>query len=165
MSIWNYLRETKCKKKKEDRTVHLQTSKLKKKKKDLRTECKREAQDNPLQKNKIKIKMALLSSSPSLSITSPNYRYYPSRRLCLYPISATRVVTPHHIDKSSLTISETSSEDQLWAAACLRVRSFHEFKPSTFGIQVSLWFSLWISKFIFEFCVWLPTKLKLINNC
>ncbi|XP_024458705.1 uncharacterized protein LOC7465991 isoform X4 [Populus trichocarpa] len=79
--------------------------------------------------------MALLSSSPSLSITSPNYRYYPSRRLCLYPISATRVVTPHHIDKSSLTISETSSEDQLWAAACLRVRSFHEFKPSTFGIQ------------------------------
>jgi hypothetical protein len=109
-----------------------------KKKKDLRTECKREAQDNPLQKNKIKIKMALLSSSPSLSITSPNYRYYPSRRLCLYPISATRVVTPHHIDKSSLTISETSSEDQLWAAACLRVRSFHEFKPSTFGIQVSL---------------------------
>jgi hypothetical protein len=126
-------------KKKEDRTVHLQTSKLqKKKKKNLRTECKREAQDNPLQKNKIKIKMALLSSSPSLSITSPNYRYYPSRRLCLYPISATRVVTPHHIDKSSLTISETSSEDQLWAAACLRVRSFHEFKPSTFGIQVSL---------------------------
>ncbi|XP_011009947.1 PREDICTED: uncharacterized protein LOC105114918 isoform X1 [Populus euphratica] len=79
--------------------------------------------------------MALLSSSPSLSITSPNYRYYPSRRLCLYPISATHVVTPHHIDKSSLLISETSEEDQLWAAACLRVRSFHEFKPSTFGIQ------------------------------
>ncbi|XP_061964052.1 GCN5-related N-acetyltransferase 7, chloroplastic isoform X3 [Populus nigra] len=79
--------------------------------------------------------MALLSSSPSLSITSPTYRYYPSRRLCFYPISATHVVTLHHIDKSSLTISETSSEDQLWAAACLRVRSFHEFKPSTFGIQ------------------------------
>jgi hypothetical protein len=151
------------KKKTEQFTYRLQS--YKKKKKILRTECKREAQDNPLQKNKIKIKMALLSSSPSLSITSPNYRYYPSRRLCLYPISATRVVTPHHIDKSSLTISETSSEDQLWAAACLRVRSFHEFKPSTFGIQVSLWFSLWISKFIFEFCVWLPTKLKLINNC
>ncbi|XP_061964051.1 GCN5-related N-acetyltransferase 7, chloroplastic isoform X2 [Populus nigra] len=64
--------------------------------------------------------MALLSSSPSLSITSPTYRYYPSRRLCFYPISATHVVTLHHIDKSSLTISETSSEDQLWAAACLR---------------------------------------------
>ncbi|KAJ6923556.1 hypothetical protein NC652_017014 [Populus alba x Populus x berolinensis] len=79
--------------------------------------------------------MVLLSSSPSLSITSPNYRYSPSRRLCLCPISATHVVTPHHIDKSSLTISETSSEDQLWAAACLRVRSFNEFKPSTFGIQ------------------------------
>lgn len=79
--------------------------------------------------------MALLSSSPSLSIASPNYRCYPSRRLCLYPISATHVVTPHHIDKSSLTISETSSEDQLWAAACLRVRSFNEFKPYTFGIQ------------------------------
>ncbi|KAJ6746268.1 hypothetical protein OIU74_028861 [Salix koriyanagi] len=79
--------------------------------------------------------MALLYSSPSLSITSPNYRYYPSRRLCLYPITATHVVAPHLIDKSSLIISETSSEDQLWAAACLRVRSFHEFKPSTFGIQ------------------------------
>ncbi|XP_073265899.1 GCN5-related N-acetyltransferase 7, chloroplastic isoform X3 [Populus alba] len=79
--------------------------------------------------------MVLLSSSPSLSITSPNYRYSPSRRLCLCPISATHVVTPHHIDKSSLTISETSSEDQLWAAARLRVRSFNEFKPSTFGIQ------------------------------
>ncbi|XP_034926828.1 GCN5-related N-acetyltransferase 7, chloroplastic isoform X2 [Populus alba] len=80
--------------------------------------------------------MVLLSSSPSLSITSPNYRYSPSRRLCLCPISATHVVTPHHIDKSSLTISETSSEDQLWAAARLRVRSFNEFKPSTFGIQL-----------------------------
>ncbi|KAF9680602.1 hypothetical protein SADUNF_Sadunf06G0138800 [Salix dunnii] len=79
--------------------------------------------------------MALLSSSPSLSITSPNYRYYASRRLCLYPITATHVVAPNLIDKSSLIISETSSEDQLWAAACLRVRSFHEFKPSTFGIQ------------------------------
>ncbi|KAF5742863.1 hypothetical protein HS088_TW09G00924 [Tripterygium wilfordii] len=97
--------------------------------------------------------MAILSSSPPLTVsrplTSSNCRYYPY----LYPlghqsstpapfqhlrrrsISVSQVCAPHEIDKSSLLVAETESEDQLWAAACLRVRSFYEFQPSSYAIQ------------------------------
>ncbi|KAL1819873.1 hypothetical protein ACET3Z_014742 [Daucus carota] len=39
------------------------------------------------------------------------------------------------LDKSTLKVSEAVSEDELWAASALRVRSFYDFKPSTFAIQ------------------------------
>ncbi|XP_057967413.1 GCN5-related N-acetyltransferase 7, chloroplastic isoform X1 [Malania oleifera] len=38
------------------------------------------------------------------------------------------------LDKSTLKVAETIAEDELWAAACLRVRSFYEFQ-SSFGIE------------------------------
>ncbi|GMH23277.1 hypothetical protein Nepgr_025120 [Nepenthes gracilis] len=38
------------------------------------------------------------------------------------------------IDKPALVVKEATSDDELWAAACLRVRSFRDFKDS-FGIE------------------------------
>ncbi|KAK6136274.1 hypothetical protein DH2020_029973 [Rehmannia glutinosa] len=39
------------------------------------------------------------------------------------------------INRSFLSVSETCSEDELWAAACLRVRTFYDFNQQTFGIE------------------------------
>ncbi|XWS16917.1 hypothetical protein CRYUN_Cryun33cG0022700 [Craigia yunnanensis] len=62
-----------------------------------------------------------------------------AHRIRFLPVAA--ATTTHHqqqstsIDKSSLIVAETASEDQLWAAACLRVRSFYDFQASSYGIQ------------------------------
>ncbi|OMO72762.1 hypothetical protein COLO4_27474 [Corchorus olitorius] len=57
----------------------------------------------------------------------------------LLPVAASATTTHQQqsipIDKSSFIVAETASEDQLWAAACLRVRSFYDFQASSFGIQ------------------------------
>nr|ASU54212.1 histone acetyltransferase [Hevea brasiliensis] len=94
--------------------------------------------------------MAILSSYPSpltisLSITCPNFcnslnstaflQQSTSHRFHIRPIAASQVCTPHEVDKSSLIIAETEAEDELWAASCLRVRSFYEFTPSSYGLQ------------------------------
>ncbi|XP_030523407.2 uncharacterized protein LOC115736055 isoform X2 [Rhodamnia argentea] len=39
------------------------------------------------------------------------------------------------IDKSLLDFEEASSDDELWAASCLRVRTFNQFKPSTYAVE------------------------------
>ncbi|KAK1550772.1 hypothetical protein Q3G72_024590 [Acer saccharum] len=89
--------------------------------------------------------MALLSSS-SLSFMAPEFynvlhhqssSLTLSRRFPLRPvITALHVCTPPHREfLSSLFVSETASEDELWAAACLRVRSFYDFDPNTFSVQ------------------------------
>ncbi|XP_041019037.1 uncharacterized protein LOC121260980 isoform X1 [Juglans microcarpa x Juglans regia] len=39
------------------------------------------------------------------------------------------------IDRPSLNVSEAFSEDELWAAACLRVRSFYEFRLNAYGVN------------------------------
>ncbi|KAI3444093.1 hypothetical protein Pfo_000758 [Paulownia fortunei] len=39
------------------------------------------------------------------------------------------------INRSLLSVSETCSETELWAAACLRVRTFYDFNQQTFGIE------------------------------
>ncbi|KAL6331369.1 hypothetical protein AAG906_011306 [Vitis piasezkii] len=96
--------------------------------------------------------MAVLSSSlpplsnplpPSTSssnlccprIYSSSSSYHLRRRL-LRPLIASQLCDPQtfKIDKSSLVVAETVSEDQLWAAACLRIRSFYQFGPS-YGID------------------------------
>lgn len=69
-----------------------------------------------------------LSSRSSLSI--------PSWRFRLRPVSASQICVPS-IDRSTFVVSETVSEDELWAAASLRVRTFNEFNPSSYNIQVS----------------------------
>ncbi|KAL5773048.1 hypothetical protein ACOSP7_012664 [Xanthoceras sorbifolium] len=89
--------------------------------------------------------MALVSSS-SLSFAVPEFynvwhhqssALTLSRRFPLRPINtALHVCTPPHRELlSSLFVSETASDDELWAAACLRVRSFYDFDPNAFGVQ------------------------------
>ncbi|XP_051120551.1 uncharacterized protein LOC127244180 isoform X2 [Andrographis paniculata] len=42
---------------------------------------------------------------------------------------------PGRIDCSLLSVSAACSEEELWAAACLRVRTFYDFDPEMFGIE------------------------------
>lgn len=112
--------------------------------------------------------MAVLSSSASCAtatIISLNHKHNHSKfsafkispRFPLRPITPLHVCTPHHqedslsIDKSSLIVDETTAEDQLWAAACLRVRSFHQFDPDSFGVLVSPLCHIFLSFFHFFF--------------
>lgn len=88
-------------------------------------------------------KMAFLCSPlPSCSVAifsksnTDGFRSSPSCRLRLRPISASHILAPA-IDRSAMVISETVSEDELWAAACLRVWTFNELNPSSYNIQVS----------------------------
>ncbi|ONI27625.1 hypothetical protein PRUPE_1G097300 [Prunus persica] len=81
--------------------------------------------------------MALLSSPhplPTQFSVSPA-----SLRVRRPPITACQLCTHkqsvRQFDQSILTVAEGSSESELWAAACLRVRSFYHFKPSMFGLQ------------------------------
>lgn len=55
--------------------------------------------------------------------------------------------THYEVDKSLVKIDEAFDEDELWAAACLRVRSFYHFRPSAFSVQVS---KLWIEPGILD---------------
>ncbi|KAI4335480.1 hypothetical protein L6164_014121 [Bauhinia variegata] len=65
-----------------------------------------------------------------------------SGRVIHRPLSSSNICTQESakVDSPLLSITESFYEDELWAAACLRVRSFHDFAPDTFGIQVSLRF-------------------------
>ncbi|EYU37112.1 hypothetical protein ABFS82_10G130900 [Erythranthe guttata] len=50
------------------------------------------------------------------------------------PPAATPAKTSR-ISRPLLSVSETTSEAELWAAVCLRVRTFYDFKEPTFGIE------------------------------
>ncbi|KAK4756984.1 hypothetical protein SAY87_007111 [Trapa incisa] len=61
-----------------------------------------------------------------------------SWRCLLKPIAAARVCpeeTHYRIDKSLVKLSEAVAEEELWAAACLRVRTFYDFDPAAFRAQ------------------------------
>ncbi|TYI68696.1 hypothetical protein E1A91_D08G107100v1 [Gossypium mustelinum] len=83
------------------------------------------------------------SSSPSFSshcfTISLSSGHQSCRRIRFLPVAAT--TTTHNrqhsipLDKSSLAVAEASEEDQLWAAACLHVRSFYDFQASSYGIH------------------------------
>lgn len=120
--------------------------------------------------------VGVLSSSISCSTTSIislNHKHNRSKfsaftlslRFPLRPINLLHVCTPPHqedslsIDKSSLVVDETTAEDQLWAAACLRVRSFHQFDPDSFGVQVSPLSHIFLSFFHFFFQIWVTFLL------
>ena len=70
----------------------------------------------------------------SLSISSKLYNHQQT------PQPTTKESAPQkiRIDKSFLDVSEATSDTELWAAACLRVRTFYDFQDQDFGIQVSL---------------------------
>ena len=63
--------------------------------------------------------------------------------------SASNICT--QIETSLLTIAESYYDDELWAAACLRVRSFNEFRHDTFAIQVGNLNSIQFSTVIVSF--------------
>ncbi|XP_015933429.1 uncharacterized protein LOC107459710 [Arachis duranensis] len=80
------------------------------------------------------------SSSSSSSSSSSFIYYFPVfsnvRTQIQCSASTTDVCTQSpKIDTSLLTIAESFYEDELWAAASLRVRSFNRFHPDTFGLQ------------------------------
>lgn len=41
------------------------------------------------------------------------------------------------LDRPAIAVAEAVSEAELWAAACLRVRSFYDFDPTTYAVEVS----------------------------
>ncbi|KAI4363783.1 hypothetical protein MLD38_019955 [Melastoma candidum] len=80
------------------------------------------------------------SSSPSPSFcpfASPfPCLFHPSlvpRRFLAAACTDTTSHLRHVVDKSLIKVSEAFAEEELWAAACLRVRSFNLFNPSTFS--------------------------------
>ncbi|KAL2465714.1 Acyl-CoA N-acyltransferases (NAT) superfamily protein [Abeliophyllum distichum] len=104
--------------------------------------------------------MAVLTSSPSpppqayLKISKHHHPAVSAVASAKFPISLSRPASlrlltlcsqlSNHqteappitrVDKSSLNVSEASSEAELWAAACLRVRTFYDFNERTFGIE------------------------------
>lgn len=133
--------------------------------------------------------MALVSSPPCSPRPPPNRSFYSTAmatqsssfagslrrpiRHCRLPITASHLCTHSHtfpstFDRSLVTIDEAFSDDQLWAAACLRVRSFYHFQPNSFGVQVSLLVLTFMfvshSIFTFPFVVWLSRKKLLTRD-
>ncbi|XP_062078552.1 GCN5-related N-acetyltransferase 7, chloroplastic isoform X2 [Humulus lupulus] len=46
-----------------------------------------------------------------------------------------QTIPPFTIDHSTVCVAEAFAEDQLWATACLRVRSFYDFQSNSFRIE------------------------------
>ena len=83
-----------------------------------------------------------LNSNCSLSSFSFQRTLYCSRRLqpqltVASHLCTTTTATTTTVDTSLLNVAEAFSEDQLWAASCLRVRSFYNFAPTVYAIHVS----------------------------
>ena len=84
-----------------------------------------------------------LNSNCSLSSFSFQRTLYSSRRLqpqltvASHLCTTTATTTTTTVDTSLLNVAEAFSEDQLWAASCLRVRSFYNFAPTVYAIHVS----------------------------
>ncbi|KAL5548875.1 hypothetical protein UlMin_004106 [Ulmus minor] len=107
--------------------------------------------------------MALISSSPCsarpfptshllnhkpfcfyISTTAHSSAGAASRRLRCQPIAVTNFCSDHHgqttlpasaFNPSTLSVDEAFDEGELWAAACLRVRSFNNLPRNAFGIE------------------------------
>ncbi|XP_023531978.1 uncharacterized protein LOC111794081 isoform X1 [Cucurbita pepo subsp. pepo] len=86
------------------------------------------------------------SSHSWLSFFSSNSFSFPTTQLpvpatcfpCPPPIRVSNVSTHQRtitVDKSKLRVSEATSKDELWAAACLRVRTFNQFRPDSYDID------------------------------
>lgn len=71
---------------------------------------------------------------PQLVISPSQRRRYGQRGLFIRA-SQSQLQTLK-IDKSTLNICVAVTDAQLWAASVLRVRSFYDFKPDSFAIQV-----------------------------
>ncbi|KAI5414860.1 uncharacterized protein LOC127138503 isoform X2 [Lathyrus oleraceus] len=73
------------------------------------------------------------STFPNSALTFSNYN---TRTPIQSSPSSTNICT-QKIDTSLITIAESFYDDELWAASSLRVRSFNQFRPGTYGVQFS----------------------------
>ncbi|MCL7025207.1 hypothetical protein MKW94_017337 [Papaver nudicaule] len=80
-------------------------------------------------------------SRPNLRIICPNLKTNPRRssksnkfQSLTYNQLCTNDKTTISLDTSAIDVSVAVAEDEIWASACLRVRSFNSFKQS-FGIE------------------------------
>ncbi|GFZ06739.1 acyl-CoA N-acyltransferases (NAT) superfamily protein [Actinidia rufa] len=91
--------------------------------------------------------MAVLTASPPLPLlsrSSSTTTTSSSSFSLSFPVTAARrrlptavashLCNPTKLDKSALIVAEATSEDELWAAACLRIRTFRNFRESV-GIE------------------------------
>ncbi|XP_027331829.1 uncharacterized protein LOC113847136 isoform X3 [Abrus precatorius] len=76
-----------------------------------------------------------ITSSSSFPFSTNSYAFS-NLRSQIHSSPSTNIFT-QKIDTTLLTIAESFYDDELWAAASLRVRSFHQFRPDTFGVQFS----------------------------
>ncbi|KAK6156687.1 hypothetical protein DH2020_010935 [Rehmannia glutinosa] len=89
-----------------------------------------------------------LSSKHMYAAAAAGFPSFPRRRPALRSLGLFCQLSDHQttpqveipsrtsrINRSFLSVSETCSEDELWAAACLRVRTFYDFNQQTFGIE------------------------------
>ncbi|XP_027331827.1 uncharacterized protein LOC113847136 isoform X1 [Abrus precatorius] len=74
-----------------------------------------------------------ITSSSSFPFSTNSYAFS-NLRSQIHSSPSTNIFT-QKIDTTLLTIAESFYDDELWAAASLRVRSFHQFRPDTFGVQ------------------------------
>ncbi|BAT76667.1 hypothetical protein VIGAN_01470600 [Vigna angularis var. angularis] len=67
-------------------------------------------------------------------LTSNTSAFSVNFRTQIHSSASTNIFT-QNLDTTLLSIAESFYEDELWAAACLRVRSFHQFRPDAFGVR------------------------------
>lgn len=90
-------------------------------------------------------KMTILSSLCSFPPIHSSYPFPNSALTCSISNLRTQIqsyacstnICTQKIDTSLITIAESFYDDEFWAASSLRVRSFNQFRPDTFGLQVS----------------------------
>ncbi|XP_021756861.1 uncharacterized protein LOC110721935 [Chenopodium quinoa] len=79
------------------------------------------------------------TSSPPLPSSNLTFSLSSPRRFSKLSVSSSEVCdAPQQsliIDQSALLVEEAVSEDALWAAACLRIRTFNEYKEDSFGLE------------------------------
>ncbi|QCD80452.1 uncharacterized protein LOC114177771 [Vigna unguiculata] len=76
----------------------------------------------------------VIPSSSWFPLTSNTTAFSINHRFQIHSSDSTNIFT-QKLDTSLLSITESFYEDELWAAACLRVRSFNQFRPDAFGIR------------------------------
>ncbi|PNX92825.1 gcn5-related n-acetyltransferase family protein [Trifolium pratense] len=75
------------------------------------------------------------STFPNSALTYSNYNSISNLRTQIQSSASSTNICTQKIDTSLITIAESFYDDELWAASSLRVRSFNEFRPDTFGVQ------------------------------
>ncbi|GAU20960.1 hypothetical protein TSUD_201090 [Trifolium subterraneum] len=77
------------------------------------------------------------STFPNSALTYSNYNSISNLRTLIQSSASSTNICTQKIDTSLINIAESFYDDELWAASSLRVRSFNEFRPDTFGVQFS----------------------------